>query len=386
MKILFTGGGTGGHIFPLVAICREIRKIYSVKGRGPNGTLRPQEDLQLLYIGPKDPFGEFLLSQEGVTVKSIFAGKLRRYISPLAILQNFIDIFLKFPIGFLQAVFYVFFLAPDLVFSKGGYGALPLVLSAWLLQTPIFLHESDITPGLSNKIASKFSLIIFTSFSETEYFPLERMVLVGNPIRRELLSGSSEEARGTFQLTGEKPVILIFGGSQGAQKINDLVLAILPELLRNFEIIHQAGEQNFKQVLAEAKVVLLPEQLKYYHISPFLEERELSHAYSVSHLIISRAGSGSIFEIAAAGKPSVLIPLSLAAQNHQLKNAYLYSRFKTCVVMEETNITPRFFLGKLKYLLSHQRELEDMGNQAKEFSKPEAGRMIARHIIDYLFR
>lgn len=373
MKILFTGGGTGGHIFPLIAICREIRKIY------------PKEDLQLLYIGPKDPLGEFLLSQERVIVKSIFAGKLRRYASPLALFQNFIDLFLKFPIGFLQAIFHVFFSAPDLIFSKGGYGALPVVLAAWFLQTPIFLHESDITPGLSNKIASKLSFMIFTSFPETEYFPPEKMVLVGNPIRRELLFGSPGEAKNLFQLTGEKPVILIFGGSQGAQKINDLVLAILPEILRDFEVIHQAGESNFKQVLAEAKVVLHAEQLKYYHIFPFLEERELMHAYSVSHLIISRAGSGSIFEIAAVGKPSVLIPLSLAAQNHQLKNAYLYSRFKAGVVMEETNITPRFFLEKLKYLFSHQRELEDMRKEARKFSKPEAGRIIAKHIIDYLF-
>ncbi len=373
MKILFTGGGTGGHVFPIIAIAREIKRAYS------------KEDLQLIYIGPKDPFGEIFLSQEGIKIKSIFAGKIRRYFTPASAIQNFFDLLIKFPLGLLQAFIHIFFLAPDVIFSKGGYGSLPVVLVSWLLGTPTFLHESDLSPGLANKIASKFSLVIFTSFPKTGYFPVKKIILVGNPVREEMLRGSGEEAKKLFKLTGEKPVILIFGGSQGAQKINDLVLAILSDLLENFEIIHQVGESNFKQVLAEARVVVKKDKLRYYHLFPFLREKELINAYHISDLIISRAGSGSIFEIAALGKPSILVPLSTAAQNHQLKNAYFYGNVGACVVIEEANLTPHFFLERLKSLFSHPRQLEKMSNRAKKFSRPDTAKIIAKYLLDYLF-
>lgn len=374
MKILFTGGGTGGHVFPIIAISREIKRMDLARG-----------DLQLFYSGPKNPFDEILLSQEGIRVRSIFAGKLRRYFTPSSIIQNLIDIIIKFPLGILQAFVYVFFLAPDLIFSKGGYGSLPIVLAGWILRTPIFLHESDISPGLANRIASRFSSVIFTAFPKTEYFPIKKIILVGNPTRREIGGGSQEEAKRLFQLIGGKPVILFFGGSQGAQKINDLILAILPNLLESFEVIHQTGEQNLKQVLAEANVVAEKEKLRYYHAFPFLKEKALINAYQVADLIVSRAGSGSIFEIAALRKPSILVPLPGAAQNHQVKNAYFYARAGACVVVEEVNLTSHFFMGRLRYLFSRPRELEKMGNQAERFAKPEAAKVVAQYINSYLF-
>jgi len=374
MKILFTGGGTGGHIFPIIAISREMKRMDLARG-----------DLQLFYSGPKNPFDEILLSQEGIKVRSVFAGKLRRYFTPSSFIQNFIDIIIKFPLGILQAFLYIFFLAPDLIFSKGGYGSLPIVLAGWILGTPIFLHESDSSPGLANRIAGKFSLVVFTSFPKTEYFPIKKIILVGNPIRREIIGGSKEEAKRLFQLIGGKPVILFFGGSQGAQRINDLILAILPNLLEGFEIIHQTGEQNLKQVLAEAKVVVQEEKLRYYHAFPFFKENVLINAYQVADLIVSRAGSGSIFEIAVLAKPSILVPLPGAAQNHQVKNAYFYARAGACVVVEEANLTSRFFMEKLRRLFSHPGELKKMGNQAKKFAKPEAAKIVAQYINSYLF-
>lgn len=384
MKILFTGGGTGGHIFPIIAVAREIRRIY------------PKNDLELFYVGPKDDFASILLTQEGIKTKTIIAGKIRRYLGIGAILQNFVDVLFKTPIGLIQAFFYIFFLAPDFVFSKGGYGSLPVVFCAWIFQTPIFLHESDLTPGLSNRIAERFSLQVFTSFPKTEYFSLNKIILVGNPIRKEILAGSEEEARNLFKLKGKKPVIFVLGGSQGAQRINDVILTILPQLLQNFELIHQTGSKNFKGVRAEAKVAISSYRFlkdkneqsndleKYYHIFPFLKERELKHAYRVSDLIISRAGSGSIFEIAALGKPSILIPLPEAAQNHQIKNAYTYASKGAAIVIEEANLTPHFFLEKLKYLFSHKELLEKMEEKAKEFSKPKSARIIAAYIVEYL--
>lgn len=372
MKILFTGGGTGGHIFPIIAIARELQRALA------------GEKLELLYVGPKDKWGPFFLSQEGIQVKTILAGKVRRYFSPLALLQNIIDVLLKIPLGTLQALFHIFFWGPDLIFSKGGYGSIPVVFSGWLLQVPIFLHESDIAPGLTNKILSKFALEIFVSFPKTEYFPQQKMILVGNPIREGLLKGSLEEAKNFFRLRGEKPVLLVLGGSQGAQRINDGVLEILTELLLNFELIHQTGEANFEQVRAEAGAIVPTKLKEFYHAFAFLKEKELGLAYRAADLVIGRAGAGIVFEIASLAKPSILIPLPEAAQNHQLKNAYSFSQNRACLVIEEANFTSHFFLEKLKYLFSHPAELETMAARAREFARPRAAKIIAGYILTYL--
>lgn len=374
IKILFAGGGTAGHIFPIIAVVRAIKENY------------PQDNFRFFYVGPEDDFNGFLLSREGIVAKTILAGKARRYFGFKPFFLNLIDIFLKTPLGFLQAFFYNFIFSPDIIFSKGGYGSLPVVASGWFLLIPIFLHESDAVPGLANKIASKFSVEIFTSFSieKTGYFPHKKMICVGNPVRKELLAGSKEAAKKAFNLTGEKPVILALGGSQGSQRINDTLLLILAEILEDFELIHQTGKNNLKQVEAEAKVVVPQNLQKYYHPLPFLQEDELKHALAAADLAISRAGSGSIFEIAAAGKPSILIPLPESAQDHQLKNAYLYAERRATLVIEESNLTPHFFLERIKYLFSEPKKLKDMSDYAKYFSKPQSARIIAEYLISYL--
>ena len=371
MKILFTGGGTAGHIFPIIAVAREIKKKYL------------QGDLQFFYLGPKDGFSEILLSQEGIKVKTILAGKIRRHFGFKSFFQNIFDVF-KAPVGFFQALFYNFVISPDLIFSKGGYGSLPVVFSSWLLLTPIFLHESDVIPGLSNRLLSRFSLEIFVSFpiEKTGYFPPKKMLSVGNPVRSELLG--EEKAGELLKLTGGKPTILVLGGSQGSQRINDILLLILPELLMNFELIHQVGVKNFKEIEAEVKAIIDKKLQERYHLFPFLKEEELKQAYGAADLIISRAGSGSIFEIAALGKPSILIPLPESAQGHQLKNAYTYAENGASLVIEETNLTPHFFLERIKHLLSRPQRLKEMAEKSRAFSKPHAAKIIAEYIIEYL--
>jgi UDP-N-acetylglucosamine--N-acetylmuramyl-(pentapeptide) pyrophosphoryl-undecaprenol N-acetylglucosamine transferase len=371
MKILFAGGGTAGHILPIIAVTREIRRIY------------PKPGLRFFYLGPEDEFGKIFLSQEGIKVKHVLSGKIRRYLNLKAFFQNLFDLF-KTPIGIIQAFIYIFFLSPDLIFSKGGFGSIPAVIAGWFLRVPIFLHESDVSPGLSNKFLSKFALEIFVSFRRTEYFSPRKIILVGNPIRRELLEGSKTEAQRLFKLSYKKPVILIMGGSQGAQRINDKILEILPELLKNFEIIHQCGEKNFKEVRAESKAILPEELVVFYHPFPFLKEEELKQAYAACDLVVSRAGSGSIFEIAAARKPSILVPLPEAAQKHQVKNAYAYAESEATTVLEETNFTPHFFLAKLKYLLFRKEELERIQKAAERFSKPLAAKTIAGYLVEFL--
>ncbi len=374
MKILFTGGGTGGHILPIIAVARELRKQQD--------SPEIAGGLQFLYMGPKDDFAEILLSQEGIKVYHALAGKVRRYGGIKTLFPNLLDTLVKTPLGILQALLRMFMLSPDLIFSKGGYGSLPATIAGWLLQVPIILHESDTIPGLSNRIGGFFASQIFVAFNRTSFFSAKKMVVVGNPIRKGVLIGAKEEAQVLLHLKGGKPIILFLGGSQGAQRINDMLLVILQEALKDFEIVHQTGEKNFIQVRKEAGAVVSKELLAYYHAVPFLKEQELRHVYAATAFIVSRAGSGSIFEIAALGKPSILIPLPEAAQNHQIQNAYEYANTGAAIVLEESNLTPHFFLEKLRYLVSNPQELAKMSQAALKFAKPEAATTIAKYLIE----
>lgn len=368
MKILFTGGGTGGHVMPLIAIIRELRRMSS------------QDSLDLFYIGPKDEFAEILLRQEDVKINTIPGGKFRRYFS----LQTIIDFVWKIPLDFIKSFYLILKIKPALVFSKGGSGSVAVCYVAKFFKIPVFIHESDVVPGLSNRIASKWARKIFISFPKTEFFDLEKVILTGNPIRTELLEGQTQMAKDLFNISMEKPVILFWGASQGSEFINDFVLDILPELLKNFEIIHITGKSNLKQIEAESEIVVARDLEKYYHVLGFLGEQELKTVYSVVDFFVSRSGASSIFEIAAIGKPSILVPLPSSAGNHQAKNAYSYADTGAGIVMEQSNLTPNFFLDKINFLFSHPNLLEDMKTSALRFSKPLAAKAIAREIIEFL--
>ena len=372
MKILLTGGGTGGHILPIIALARELR------------AQRSRTPLKFFYMGPSDNFAKMLLLQEEITIHHILSGKIQRYDFLKSIPRNLLTIFVKVPLGIVQAFFRIFILSPDIIFSKGGYGSIPSAIAGWVLRVPIVLHESDVVPGMANRIVARLASEVFVSFPDTQEFKKERMIQVGNPIRKEVLTGSKDEAKRLFELQGTKPILLILGGSQGATRVNDMLLVVLDEALKDYEIIHQTGEKNFEQVQKEADVVVAKERRGLYHPFPFVKETELRHMYAAADLIVSRAGSGSIFEIAALGKPSVLIPLPEAAQNHQIENAYAYQKTGACIVLEQNNLTPHFFLERVHTLFSSPTELQKMAQAAKSFSKPEAGEVIAKYIIESL--
>lgn len=380
MKIVFTGGGSGGHLIPIIAIARQIKKIYPEYRKKKTNS----PELQFYFVGPEDKLGQAFLNSEKIKINNIFTGKFRRYFNPISILQNIFDIFVKVPIGIGQAFFYLFIISPDLVFSKGGYGAVPTVIAAKILLIPIFMHESDSAPGFTNKFLRKFALEIFTSFPKTENFSVKKLIAVGNPIREEVLSGNREKAKEIFNLSGQKPIILILGGSQGARRVNDKILEILPLLLDDFEIIHQCGQNNYQAIKKELPVIIKKDLEPYYHLYAFLKEEEMAQAYAAADLIISRAGSGSIFEIAAVGKPAILVPLPESAQDHQLKNSYAYQNIGAGLVMEENNFTPHFLLEKLKVLFKSPKKLKEMSDRAKRFSRPQAARIIAHYILEYI--
>jgi len=371
MKIIFTGGGSGGHLYPIIAVIRELKKSC------------PGKELSIIYIGPKDSISDAALMAEDIKIKHVLSGKIRRYFSLAAFFQNIIDLFIMIPLGICQSFIYIFVLNPDLVYSKCGYGSYPITISAWVLGVPIFLQESDVSPGLaSRKVANKV-LEIFSSFPKTEFFNQNKLIMTGNPIRDTVLSGSREEAKKTFNLSGGRPVIFIMGGSLGAQRINDKLLDALPFLLDTYEIIHLTGKRNFKDVVKEAKTVVKKNEV-FYHPVGYFDEKTIAQAYAASDLIVSRAGSGSIFEIAANKKPSVIIPLPEAAQNHQAKNALLYAQGGAALIIEENNFTTNFFQAKIKDLFENPGKMRAMSEAAGRFAKPKAAKIIAEYIKSYL--
>lgn len=362
-KVLFTGGGTGGHIMPIIAIGRELKKLDA--------------EIELHYIGSKSDC--IFLSRNGFKTHAIAAGKMRRYFS----FQNFIDLPFKIPFGFLQGFFLLLFIRPDLVFSKGGTGSLPITYCARILRVPVFIHESDMVPGLSNKISSKWAKKVFVSFEKTEYFRRGKMIVVGNPIRKDLLGGNMEDARKSLNLASQRPAVLVLGGSQGAESINELVLLALNDLLESYEVVHVAGPNNYRKNMIELKIILLNRSLeKYYHLYEFLNQVQLKNAYLASSIIVSRAGSGSIFEIAAFGKPSILIPLPSSANNHQSKNAYEYYEAGSCIVVEQESLSSSFLISEIRNVISQSKK---MGGAALKFAKPDAAEDIAREILNFQF-
>ncbi|MBI3631163.1 MAG: UDP-N-acetylglucosamine--N-acetylmuramyl-(pentapeptide) pyrophosphoryl-undecaprenol N-acetylglucosamine transferase [Candidatus Sungbacteria bacterium] len=367
MRILFTGGGGGGHFFPVLAVIRELKRVAEEE---------QILDVQLFYIGPDD-FGQDLLREEGVAPVRITSGKMRRYAS----VRNIADIFKTF-LGVVQAFWNIFLIMPDVIFSKGSYGALPAVVVSAVFRIPLMIHESDAIPGRVSRFSARFASRIGVAFpSAAAYFPKAKVALVGIPLRRRILGGIKEEAAETFNVFSDLPVIGVIGASQGAVKINDAFLGTLKELTDQYELVHQTGEKNYTDVKGEADVVLEFAHKERYHPLGFLNESQIRDFYLLSDLIVSRAGASSIFEIAAHAKPSILIPLSSAAQDHQRKNAYEYAAEGGATIIEEGNLTPHILYAEIKKLMDDPVKLKRMGEAASNFARPDAAEIIAKEIL-----
>lgn len=365
MRILLTGGGTGGHIFPLFAVVKEIKKIEQSKN-----LVKP---ISFLFIGALDKSSKELFDLYGIPAKTIPSGKFRRYFS----LMIFLDFF-RICLGIIQSFWKVLLFMPDVIFSKGGYGSVPVAIVGWFYRIPIIIHDSDAKPGLANRFTSLFAKRVAVSFEEAKsYFKDYKVAVTGNPVREDMVSGNREKAKQHFGINSEKPVLLVLCGSQGAKKINDIIIDILPQLLEDLEIIHQTGEKNYEYVKEKAGS-LRAELVGAYHPVPFIKE-ELKDVFAVADLVLSRSGS-TINEIAFVGKPSILIPLSNSASNHQRENAYIFARAGASVVIEEQNLTPHLLLSKIKELLNDKELLKAMSEKARKIARPEAAKIIAKEV------
>ena len=373
MKIILTGGGTGGHFYPLIAVVEEIENLTAEKK-----IVSPD----LFFFAPA-PYSDSILFDHKISFVQIPSGKMRRYFS----FQNITGILTTIK-GFFVALWHLFRIYPDVVFGKGGYGSFPTLLAARLLFIPVVIHESDSKPGRVNAWAGKFARYIAVSYPEaSKYFNKDRVAWTGNPLRREILSEGeiskedTEASRAALSLEKDIPVILVVGGSQGSQIINDALLDTLPLLLDKYQIIHQAGTKNFDAVKNQSEITLEKDiHIKRYKPFPYLTEDMMKKAYNSADLVISRAGS-TIFEIAARGLPSIIIPIPESISHDQRTNAYNYKRVGGCVVIEEENLRPEIISAEISRIMTHPEIKQALIDGANKFTRNDAAKVIADILI-----
>lgn len=371
MTIVFTGGGSGGHFYPIIAIAEALQDLVREKH-----LIEPR----LYYLAPTS-FDEQSLFANGITFIRTPAGKVRRYAS----IRNFTDSFITL-IGTISAIFTLFRLYPDVVMSKGGYGSVPTTLAARILGIPVIIHESDAKPGMANLLASKWAVRIAISFeSAVQFFPEKvrsKIARTGIPIRKALMRVETEGARQYLGLEEGIPTVLVLGGSQGAMSINEVVVSSLPDLVSFANIIHQTGQANFKNVQEISQVVLTKNpHAERYHPINYLNEISLQRAAGIADIVVSRAGAGSIAEIGIWKKPAILIPIPESVSHDQRTNAYAYAITGAAVVLEEENLTPHLIVSEIKRITSNPELRKRMSASAQGFTDPDASRILAGEVL-----
>ena len=368
MKILLTGGGSGGHFYPLIAVAESI-----------NETSKKENLISAqMYFMSDSPYDAEALVENDITFIHIPAGKIRRYASVL----NFFDFF-RTIFGIIVAFKKVFSLYPDVVFSKGAYTSFPVLVAARLLRIPVIIHESDSVPGKTNLWAGKFALKVAVSYPETaKYFQENKVAFTGNPLRKSVLKINRSGGHEYLGLENDIPTVLIIGGSLGAQIINERILDSLPRLVEKYQILHQTGKNNVMDVSKTSEIILAGNpNKKRYRIFDYLNDLTITMAAGAADLIISRAGS-TIFEIAVWGIPSIVIPITESNGDHQRMNAYSYARSGAAAVIEESNLTTNVLMNEIDRIIQDKSLRDKMSASARSFAKPDAAAKIAQEIIN----
>ena len=339
-RIILTGGGTAGHVTPNIALLPRLKEL----------------GYEIQYIGSYTGIEKELIEPFGIPYHGISSGKLRRYFS----VQNFTDPFRVLK-GFREAHKLIRQLNPDVIFSKGGFVSVPVVLAGKRCKVPVIIHESDMTPGLANKIAIPSAAKVCCNFPETlKSLPEGKAVLTGSPIRQELLSGNKIAAMDMCHFTSDKPVILVIGGSLGAVAVNNAVREALPELLKDFQIIHLCGKGKMDESLKDVEGYCQFEYIK----------NELRNLFALADIVISRAGANAICELLALHKPNLLIPLSAnASRGDQILNARSFERQGFSLVLEEEQLTKETLLAAVKNLYENRTTfINSMKNSGQQDS------------------
>ena len=335
-RIILTGGGTAGHVTPNIALLPRLKELgYDIQ-----------------YIGSYEGIEKKLIEEMQIPYYGISSGKLRRYFD----LKNFSDPF-KVLKGYTEARKLMKKLKPDIVFSKGGFVSVPVVMAANRAHIPVICHESDMTPGLANKLTAPFATKICCNFPETvKYLPADKAVLTGSPIRQELRSGDPEAARRFCGFTSDKPVLMIIGGSLGSANVNNAIREILPQLLPDFQVVHLCGKDKLDPSLNGTAGYVQFEYIK----------KELADLFALADVVVSRAGANAICELLDLRKPALLIPLgSNASRGDQILNAESFRSQGFCEVLTEDDLNSQRLLSTIHDLYDHR----DAYIQAMEKSK-----------------
>lgn len=336
-KILLTGGGTAGHVMPHLALIPYLKK----------------NNYHIDYMGSYNGIEKILIKKEGIPYYGIASGKLRRYFD----LKNFTDPF-RVIFGTFQAIHHIHKLKPNVVFSKGGFISVPVVIGAWFNRVPIVIHESDMTPGLANKIALKFAQKICTTFDSTlKYVPTSKGIHTGSPIRMSVLTGDKNKGLNYTKLPDDKPILMITGGSLGSVAINICLRACLDTLTKTFNIIHQCGKDRIDTA--------------YNHINGYRQYEfigtEMADIYAAADIIVARAGSNTITEILALKKPNLLIPLPAnQSRGDQLLNASAYEKSGYSMVLAQEHMNPATFIEAIMKLYEHRNSFISNMEQSTE--------------------
>lgn len=367
MRIVLVGGGTGGHFYPLMAVAEAVRERDTQEGR----------ETEFFYMGP-EAYSAESLSVLNIKLVRCPAGKQRNYFS----LLNYFDK-LKTLFGVIVAFVKLLRLYPDAVFSKGGYTSVPVTIAASLLRIPVVIHESDAVPGRANKLAARFARIIGTAHKEVaEFFPKEKVINVGMPIRKAFMKPINDPHT-VLGISKDRPVILVTGGSSGAERLNDFVLAALPKLLSTYTIVHQVGDKNVEKVSSTATSLFTDQSaLANYYLFGHLPQEKFAAAFQAADLIVTRAGSTTLFEIALNRKPAILVPIPEEVSRDQRSNAYAYARATGATVLEEHNLSDDILVAEINRILGDSQAYQAMVEGTKALTSDQAAYKLADILIE----
>jgi UDP-N-acetylglucosamine--N-acetylmuramyl-(pentapeptide) pyrophosphoryl-undecaprenol N-acetylglucosamine transferase len=375
VKIACVGGGTGGHTLPVLAVIKAIEK--------------KDKDAKIIFIGSRFGIESKLVPKMGIKYYGVSTGKFRRYhssnllniIDPTTLFKNIGDFF-RFLKGVSESRSILKHEKPDVIFAKGGFVSLPIGLAAKTLKIPVVVHESDVVMGLANRKLSSFADKVCVSFPASNYqdsIESEKIIETGNPIRDDILVGDKDKLKSELGFTDEIKTLLILGGSQGSKFINELVLENIEKILKNWQLIWVTGDKGIDIITYQVENIDedLRSKVKLYG---FLTT-EMADVYAAADLVVSRAGSNVLFELAALSKPAILIPFDEAAGSHQLENAKLFSRSGAAHLLRQVDLTPENFIKQIEYFFNNPEELEEMRGAMQKWADIHSAEKVATEII-----
>ncbi len=368
MRVLVSGGGTGGHIYPALAVAMQLREEYQA---------------EILFLGSDDGLETEIVPAAGFRLATIKAGKLRRYIS-----WETITGVMRVPVGMVEAINLVGQFRPGVAFTSGGYVAVPAGLAARFERVPLLMHQQDVPPNLSNRLVAPLATRISVAFADSlAYFPARKTLQLGNPLRQAMLDVRQtppQEARRALGFERQEPLLLVTGGSQGARHLNQTVGKALPDLLAHCQVLQISGNALYNETreLCERALAAQDEVVRRrYRLVAYLNE-EMPLALQAADLVLCRSGASTLSELAALGKPSILVPLPPAiGSSPQEANAEMFGRNQAARVMKDGDLKPQVLVENVTSILASSTLLEAMSNAASSFAKPQATQEIAAEIV-----